>query len=152
LEYRDHDRIHEHLTAGAIAPLPFRLSWREQLRNARRSFATADALGSVGCPQTKRIEIGKVRNIDRDEQVGAIVRQAEVAVERPTLRASCSLGQEATQESPKHLGPPEGNCIPALAPIGLVVGSPCSVTAHVGGIASLAFSAIRILPIAGPCG
>ena len=38
--------------------------------------------------------------------------------------------------------------MPAIASDGLVVGAPAAVTAQVGGIASLAFSAMRILPIA----
>ena len=38
--------------------------------------------------------------------------------------------------------------MPAIASAGFVVGSPCAVTAQVAGIGSLAFSAMRILPMA----
>ena len=38
--------------------------------------------------------------------------------------------------------------MPSMASDGFVVGWPCAVTAHVEGIASLAFSAMRIFPIA----
>ena len=39
-----------------------------------------------------------MRNVDRDEQVRAIVRHAEIAVERSNLRAARTLRQQTTQE------------------------------------------------------
>ena len=66
-QHRDHGRVDKNLTAGAIASLPLRLSGREQLRDAWRPFAAADALRGVRRLRTEPVEIAEMRNIDRDK-------------------------------------------------------------------------------------
>src|SRR5262245_2588517 len=97
-QHRD-DRCFEPDLAGSdLMATPFWLSRCEQLRDARRALSVADAFGRRRGLRAEGVEVAEMRNIDRNEEMRAVIWHAEVAVERPHRSAERALRQQSAQQ------------------------------------------------------
>ena len=74
--------------------MPFRLAGREQTVDVGCALAGANAFGRRRDLLAKQRGLAEMRDVDRDEEMRAVIGHAEVAVERTHLRAGGALRQQ----------------------------------------------------------
>src|SRR5882724_9618745 len=84
--------------AGALTPAPFWFARREQLLDASCAATGANMFGGGGGVLAEPIDVAEMRDIDCDEEMRAVIRHAEVAIERPHLRAGRALRQQPAHQ------------------------------------------------------
>src|SRR5215469_4909350 len=97
-QHGDDRGVERDAAVGALAPAPFGLARREHLRDPGRAPAGADARRRRRGGLAKGGGIAEMRDVDRNEQMRAVVRHGEVAVERAHLRAGRALRQDSAHE------------------------------------------------------
>src|SRR5215468_1151555 len=85
------------LAGGALAAHKLRLAGRVEPLDAGGAASGPHALGCCCRLHAERPDVAEMRDVDGDEQMRAVVRDAEVAVERLHLRAAGAL-----REKPAH--------------------------------------------------
>src|SRR5262249_30732490 len=98
LEHGDYARLESDAAGGTLTPAPLRLARREHLRDTGRALPGADPLGRRCGLRAEPVDIAAMRDIDGDEEMRAIVGQAQVAIERAHLRADGALRQQSAQQ------------------------------------------------------
>src|SRR5581483_10561068 len=93
-QHRNHRRFEPDHAGGRLAAAPFGLARREQLRDAGRTRAAAHPLGRSCRLRTERAEVAEMRDVDRDEEMRAVVRHGKVAIERAHRGAERALRQQ----------------------------------------------------------